>query len=286
MTWATWRQHRAEALASLALLALTATFVGYAGTQRMFSDDALRSAFLMIGLAMAPALGGVFIGAPLLARDLEQGTHRLVWTQGTTRARWLWVKLLLLFGAALPAGAVLGGMTAAVVATQPDQLANPWFWFDESGPAFAAYVAFALALGVAAGAVLRRTYPAMAVTLVLFVAVRVVVGALFRPNYLPPLRVPMLSWGMFSIPERTPWTLGVQLRDARGRSVSVNEVLNLISRHHGDTILSHYGIVAWLPYQPGGRFWLFQGIETAIFGALATLLVAFTAYWVLRRAEG
>ena len=43
--------------------------------------------------ARCPPLLGIFWGAPLVARELEAGTHRLVWTQSVTRTRWLAVKL-------------------------------------------------------------------------------------------------------------------------------------------------------------------------------------------------
>ena len=283
MTWTTWRQHRAEALAGLAALVLGVACVLYAGTRRGFAGDAVLSGALIIGLGVAPALVGVFLGAPLLSRDLERGTHRLVWTQGTTRARWLTLKLLLVFGAVVPAGAILGGL--AVAAATGQHWSIPFLWFDETGPAFAGYVAFAMALGVAAGAALRRSYPAMALTLVLFVTVRVVVGAVFRPNYLPPLRVPVAALGRMTVPNGDAWTLGIQGRDAAGHQLSSGDLISAIQQHHGDTVFGHYGITAWLLYQPGDRFWLFQGIETAIFAALAALLVGFTAYWVLRRVE-
>jgi hypothetical protein len=38
-------------------------------------------------------------------------------------------------------------------------------------------------------------------------------------------------------------------------------------------------------YQPGSRYWLFQGLETAIFTALALLLGAFSL-WRIRRSLG
>jgi hypothetical protein len=49
-------------------------------------------------LLFLPALVGLFWGAPLVARELEHGTHRLVWTQGVTRLRWATVKLGLVGG--------------------------------------------------------------------------------------------------------------------------------------------------------------------------------------------
>src|SRR5919108_501390 len=45
-----------------------------------------------------PALLGIFWGAPLVAREVEQGTHLFVWTQGISRVRWLGSKLLALVG--------------------------------------------------------------------------------------------------------------------------------------------------------------------------------------------
>jgi len=45
--------------------------------------------------------------------------------------------------------------------------------------------------------------------------------------------------------------------------------------------LSHFH--AYLTYQPGDRFWAFQGIETAIFVVLAAALIAVTAVTLLRR---
>jgi ABC-type transport system involved in multi-copper enzyme maturation permease subunit len=58
---------------------------------------------LMFGL---PALIGLFWGAPLVARDLEAGTHRLVWTPSVTRTRWLVVKLIGVGAVAMAAAAV------------------------------------------------------------------------------------------------------------------------------------------------------------------------------------
>jgi hypothetical protein len=56
------------------------------------SDKALQSALPFI-VAIVPAVVGVFFGAPLIARELETGTFRLVWTQSVTRKRWLGAKL-------------------------------------------------------------------------------------------------------------------------------------------------------------------------------------------------
>ena len=36
-------------------------------------------------------------------------------------------------------------------------------------------------------------------------------------------------------------------------------------------------------YHPASRFWLFQGIETAIFGGFAVALILFAAWWIHER---
>jgi len=46
--------------------------------------------------------------------------------------------------------------------------------------------------------------------------------------------------------------------------------------------LHRLGIHTVTTYQPASRFWAFQGIETAIYAALAAALVVVAA-WVVRR---
>jgi hypothetical protein len=54
-------------------------------------DGGLQAA-LNVLVEVVPALIGLFWGAPLVAREFETGTHRLVWTE-TTRTRWIAIKL-------------------------------------------------------------------------------------------------------------------------------------------------------------------------------------------------
>ena len=61
--------------------------------------------------------------------------------------------------------------------------------FDQRGVVPLGYAAFAFALGVCAGLVLRRTVPAMAATLAVFVGVRLAVTNWVRPYLLAPLRL-------------------------------------------------------------------------------------------------
>jgi len=112
MIWLTWRQFRSQAVSSLAVLAAFAILLGatgphlanlYAGSgvaschgqgcqnpANAFLDQVsgVYSLVFTLGLAaviLAPAVIGIFWGAPLIAREFETGTFRLAWTQGVTR---------------------------------------------------------------------------------------------------------------------------------------------------------------------------------------------------------
>jgi len=146
---------------------------------------------------LLPAVLGVFWGVPLVARELESGTHSLVWNQTVTRRRWLGTKL----GVGVLAAMVAAGLLSLVVtwwASPIDALSmqsTDRGMLNRMAPVvFAArgivpigYAAFAFVLGVAVGIVLRRTVAAMAVTLVLFFAVLLAMPYLVRPYILPAL---------------------------------------------------------------------------------------------------
>lgn len=199
MTWLTWRQFRIPALSVFAVLAAIGVLLLISGLELRgetnFSDqDFMYGATLLVMYAL-PAVIGVFWGVPLVTRELETGTHSLVWNQTVTRKQWLMTKLGV-------------GVLTAVVATGLLSLAVSWWAspidtlndldpqattttrmsplvFDARGIAPIGYAVFAFVLGVALGIALRRTVTAMAVTLVAFVAVMVAVPFLVRPYILP-----------------------------------------------------------------------------------------------------
>ena len=141
-------------------------------------------------LLVLPALVGMFWGAPLIAREIETGTFRLAWTQGVTRRRWLTVKLALVG----LAGMALTGLLSLILTwwfSPIDRVQlNPLdpSVFGVRGIAPVGYAAFAFALGVTAGILIRRTIPAMAVTLVAFTAARLAVTYYVRPYLMSSLQ--------------------------------------------------------------------------------------------------
>ena len=141
-------------------------------------------------LLVLPALLGMFWGAPLVARELETGTFRMAWTQSVTRKRWLAVKLAV---AGLASMAITGLLSliltwwfSPIDRVQANVLTPSMFGVRGIVPV--GYAAFAFALGVTAGTLLRRTIPAMAVTLAGFTAARLAVTYYVRPHLMGSLR--------------------------------------------------------------------------------------------------
>ena len=145
---------------------------------------------LQIGLdvlvVVVPGIIGMFWGAPLVARELEAGTFRLVWTQSVTRSRWLAIKLGLVGLAAMVTAGLLSLM-ATWWSSPVDRVNMSVFTsFEQRDVVPIGYAAFAFALGVTAGVLIRRTLPAMATTLAVFVAVRLAVTHWIRPHLIAP----------------------------------------------------------------------------------------------------
>ena len=181
MTWLSWRQARAQVAVAIAAVAVAGVAALAAGRQ----DGTLRM-WLGVLVVVAPGVVGVFWGAPLVADELQAGTFRLAWTQDVSRARWTVIRLL----ATSLGGLAVAGLLSLIVTWWAGPLdragLDQFGTFDSRDLVPVGYAAFALALGALAGAVLRRTVPAMAVTLVAFTAVRVAFRLLARPVLLPP----------------------------------------------------------------------------------------------------
>jgi len=163
------------------------------------SRDSFFAHLLDVVAQVAPALLGIFWGAPLLAREYETGTYRLAWTQSISRSRWLLTRLA--FGG-LVTLAVASVLTLTITwwyRAMDHVQANQYAVFDRRSVVPIGYALFAFALGALAGAVLRRTVPAMAVTLAVYVFVRVGVALWVRPHLFSPRHefVPLKSAGEF-----------------------------------------------------------------------------------------
>src|SRR5580692_9476014 len=222
MTWLTYRLFRAQAAAGVGALVIVAILAAITGphlahlydtsittcrapgactaarSALLRSDHLLQSGFGTL-LGVTPFLIGIFWGAPLVTRELETGTFRLAWNQSVPRTRWMAAKLGLIGLAAITTTGLLSLMTswwasplyAAARQSGSNALSisrlSPLL-FGAAGVVPAGYAAFGFALGVTAGVLIRRTLPAMAVTLAVFLAVQLLMPALIRPHLIPPVR--------------------------------------------------------------------------------------------------
>ena len=148
--------------------------------------------------------------------------------------------------------------------------------FSHEGIAPVAYTLFAVALGVAAGTIVRRSVTAMAITLLVFFAVRFPIEQWVRPHYLSPLHVTHpVADGFGTGPN--DWNLNSQFTDAAGNIVPMLHVATLCppSTDTPQCLTSH-GYQVLETFQPADRFWTFQAIEAGIFVALAAILAGLT----------
>jgi hypothetical protein len=208
MTWLQFRTQAAVAFGGLVILAAVLVLTGphlvhlydtivascaahgdcsTAGSAFLTNDRSLQ-----IGLdalvVIVPGLVGLFWGPPLVAREFETGTFRLAWTQSATRIRWLAVKLGLI---GLASMAVAGLVSLAVTwwSSPVDRVNMTAFTsFDQRDIVPIGYAAFAFALGVTAGVLIRRTVPAIATALAALVAVRLSFDRWVRPHLIASIR--------------------------------------------------------------------------------------------------
>jgi hypothetical protein len=320
MAWVTWRQHRIALAGVAALLGAWAVYLWVTGLQTYHAyaavtachpasspacgeiisqfnfshgDPALHAA---VFLQMMPALIGAFVGAPVLARELETGTFRYAWTQGFGRWRWALAKLVTLAVAVTAAAGLFS-------------LVFSWFFqpffadgnntpftpelFDLRGVSFAAWTLAAFAIGALAGMLIRRVVPAIAATLAAWAGLALAVGLWLRQHYATPLvtsnpNVPGSAWIMSQWWARGGKFAFINWHDAPARLIQqCSSPAGSLERGSPETFaqcFAQHGYTQWTSYQPVTRFWPFQWIEGGWLLALSVLLIAATVWLVRRRA--
>ncbi|HEX3839858.1 MAG TPA: hypothetical protein VHU85_03595 [Acidimicrobiales bacterium] len=346
----TWRQFRVQAAVVFGGLAVVAVLLAVTGphlvhlydstvatcqahgdcstvTNAFLANDSTLRTWLNILLIVIPGLIGIFWGAPLVAREIETGTYRLAWTQSVTRTRWLAVKL----GAIGLATMAVAGLLSLMVTWWSSPLdrahVDPFGTFDQRDIVVIGYAAFAFALGVTAGLLIRRTVPAMATTLVGFAAVRVAFTFWVRPHLMTPVTHTLAldpanmgygssNGGPATLQPNPPdipnaWVYSTQIVDKAGHALTpsflastcpqlsvpgpagggpslrgashlpvpsgAQQVLQDCVTKVGATF--HEAVV----YQPGSRYWAFQGYELAIYLGAALILGGVCFWWLRRR---
>jgi hypothetical protein len=112
---------------------------------------------------VAPLGMGVFIGAPLVAREIDGGTAQLAWSLSRSRVGWLLRRIgfVAIFVVALLAVVAMASELMAG-ATQPDRnLAEDFLYFGRRGLPVVTHGVGALLIGVLVGAIVGRVLPAV-----------------------------------------------------------------------------------------------------------------------------
>lgn len=286
MTWLVWRQHRKQLLFGVIGLAAIAGFVVPTGVMmhnrfsalklpgclpalmakttiaeggecfgaaESFFNDYQMVILAALVLMILPMLVGMFWGAPLVAREVEHGTHRLVWTQGVSRARWAIVKFGWIAAGVVVLTAIYTAMYTWWITPVIDtsRQAFGYIFFDAHGFVVFGYVVFGLALGIFAGAIHQKMLPSMATTFVGFMGMRLFVMLVARPRFMAVQHRRALSklhqprgrqGGPHGDPQRVPRRLAPRRPALRGgREPAVH-------RHHDDLqagreeLHRHYGL--------------------------------------------
>ncbi|GAA3011424.1 hypothetical protein [Streptosporangium longisporum] len=315
MIWTTWRQHRAQILVTGGLLAALGLLLlgsavearlhisghappGCPGTAaacwdlaRALGDryDTVYSIFGWLPI-VAPALIGAFWGAPLLGREYERGTYRLAWTQSVSVRRWLTVKLAVLGTLVVAAGLLTSLMISLWRPVFRQDVFGNVGVFNMVGVAPAAWWLYAFTAGTAAGALLRRTLPAMALVVAV---VSVTTFTLFglSEHYAEPVRTVLSgttvppdpdsrlvsgAWVDPSGRELAAPPAGVCLRPPDAGRSSRNQEAH-------ERCLFGKGYRYALYHHPPSRFWRFQWTEAALLTAGSLVLVGVTVHRTLRR---
>jgi ABC-type transport system involved in multi-copper enzyme maturation permease subunit len=333
MIWLTWRQFRTQAIVALAVLAAATLYLLITGMRmhHAYTTDlaacsrpqsrcgmvlgqfqqsySSQQQLFQLFVVAAPALIGIFWGGPLIAGELERGTHRMAWNQSITPARWLAIKLAAV-GLAAVATAGLLSLLLTWWASPLDTVSDDRFGavtFATRGIVPLGYAAFAFALGTAFGLITRRVLPAMAVTLAVFIAVQVLFATQIRAQLLPSttttqaVNAALLSHAggigtgadpsgpVFLVTPGPPgaWIQSMtDLENSSDEEISATEVTNCLGGVQPNLssiggCLAPFHLHISYTFEPADDYWPLQWFETGIYLALAGLLAG-ACFWRIR----
>jgi hypothetical protein len=325
LLWLTWRQHRWALLGSLLVAAVLTGWMAYLSAEMSTlhrqchdttcSDFSVQHAtlyatfspvrvsdVLLLVVQYAPLLIGVFLGVPLLAREHEQRTLPLAWSQDVSPVRWLWTKLVLL-------GLFVAALSTAVAA-ESDHLAHArhaigaGILFDDTLFPVGGMLPLTLsvcwfAVGVALGAAVKRTLPAAFGAVAGFAGLTVAVHVRY-----PTLMTPLSVYTGFGQPDtgvlrnnalvvKGGVTLGpgqaTNLFDSAGRQLDYATVQRLCPSPGEDAnatfdCLARNHLQTHTLYQPGSRIPVFHLILTSGYVGIAAVALV-VAWLIVRRTD-
>jgi hypothetical protein len=254
-------------------------------------------------LLLLPAALGIILGAPVIAREIEQRSNRFAWTQDVTRARWTVAKLLLpavAIAAAIGATAPLLDWWNRVADITGESLMDPKF-FGVSGIVPAGFALLAFFVAAFIGAIIRRPGWTVATSVPVVTAMGWAMYYKLRPNLLSPVVATFRTADQYSFetypstgarPSVFGWFFNSgyvpigRTTPAPGQNWNTgwNEMLNCESsnnvlttyKNNTDAADIHCQAVTHLHfvllYQPFSHFWQLQLVETGVYVVAAAVL--------------
>lgn len=271
----------------------------------------------MVGLLLllVPWIAGVFVGAPLVANELETGTFRFTWTQGSGRIRFELSRLVVL-GVVVVACACVLGLLMGWFIHPLEALRDNSRWdarlFNSTVLILPAWSLLSFGLGTLLGAIIRRTVPAMATTAVLAGALLLFVGkpaegkagslttmildvfpAVARSRSWigtaffngPSTGQPFAPRGSWVVRTFTKTPRGKPLPNVFGTKIWATLWTNIVHRSKGQTpgrLLADHHFTFWYSFQPAARYWTFE-IVFACIAIIVGVLVVFGTLRLVRR---
>lgn len=236
-----------------------------------------------------PLIAALLLVLPMVT-EFESGTYRLAWTQGVSRQHWTRIKIGLL--------SLCGVLFAAV-------LSYAFHWwnapidralgrlgqdsYDLHGTLPIGHTLFAIGLMLAVSVVLKRTVPAIFISSILYLGVRIPFMIWVRPYLVTPLkRIDDVTANEQKVGD---WLIASFWYDAAGNKISEQQFREYcppsgdLSRTYISECIANNGLSRIETYHPASHYWSLQLIETGIFSAAAIALIAFSVWYLLKRVE-
>lgn len=231
-------------------------------------------------ITVSPFVLGVFLGAPLVSREVESGTASLAWSLARSRTRWLLLRAGPLVAAGLLAAAALGAAGELLTAVAPwNEGVSPGFQdYGARGPLVAARAAAVLGIGLAVGAVLGRQLPAVLVTGLATVALMVAIG-LYIDDAMRREAEPIAMRGMQDAGVTKVYGSGF-VEEATGEAIGFDEYY---ARPDAVQVDEPPGMTPVVFAVPGIRYADFVLREAGVLAVVAAVSIGYGAAVALRR---
>jgi hypothetical protein len=155
--------------------------------------------------------------------------------------------------------------------------------YDSEGTVVFGYTLFALGLALAVGVIWRRAVAAVTVAFAGYFAARIFVDTWLRNHLVTPLQA---TWHPAAGQPANLYHAHIISQSGSGPGAVVKQGSGLLGDHGHLAVPRGLGLgpsTMHAVYQPASHFWPLQGLETALFAAVALALIAFAAWWTHQR---